>query len=70
MTSRFRVSINIPGFPREATVSIERDRGLVAVRPLRRRQEFVLPLSWVAEAIIWKCVRADAAQKRRTRARS
>lgn len=64
-TSRFRVALTsaIDG-AREATVSVERARGLVSVRLLRRRREYVLPLAWVAEAVIWKVIRAEVADRK------
>jgi hypothetical protein len=48
-----------------ATVTIERSRGLFTVRPLRRRRLYTLPLSDVAEMVIWRVVKADMKAKRR-----
>lgn len=59
--ARFRVC-GVEG-DRPATLTVERDRGLVSVRLYRSRREYVLPLSWVASAVMWKCVRAEAADR-------
>lgn len=46
-------------------MTIDRARGLVSVRPLRRRREYIMPLDMVAEMICWRVTRADLAQARR-----
>lgn len=60
------------GRPQEGTVTIQRDSGLFGVRPLRRRREYVLPLSTVAEMVVARVIKAEilerAAAKRRRRA--
>lgn len=53
----------------EATVTIDRDTGLMTVRPLRMHRTYELPLSWAAEAVMWKCIKADVAEKQRRRRR-
>ena len=54
------------------TIEDAAGRQLVRVRPLRQR-EYVLPLSTVAELVIWRVVRnelaTDGARVRRDRAR-
>jgi hypothetical protein len=59
------------GRPQEGTVTIERDSGLFAVRPLRRRRDYVLPLASVAEMVVARVIKAElaerAAAKRRRR---
>jgi hypothetical protein len=47
-----------------ATVTINRDTGLITVRPLRKRRSYELPLSWAAEAVMWQVLKAEAAEKR------
>lgn len=54
----------------EGTVTVNRASGLIAVRPLRRRREFVLPLSAVAEMVVAKVIKAEVAEKRAARRRS
>lgn len=54
---------------REATVTIDRDRMLFAVRPLRRRREYVLPLAAVAEMVVWRLVNLEAREKRAEKVR-
>jgi hypothetical protein len=55
------------GRPQEGTVSIDRDHGLFAVRPLRRRRTYVLPLSTVAEMAVARVVKAEVAERRATK---
>lgn len=60
--------------PQEGTVTINRDSLLIAVRPLRRRREYVLPLAAAAEMVVAKVIKAElaerqAAKKRRARQR-
>lgn len=58
--TRHKVLINFHGKPTWATVTIDKVSGLVAVRPRRRRKEYVLRLSDVAELVIDRVARADA----------
>lgn len=55
--------------PQQATVTIDRGAGLFAVRPFRRRREYVLPLSTVAEIVVARVAKADVAAKREGRSR-
>jgi hypothetical protein len=52
----------------EATVTIERERGLFSVRPLRRRRVYELPLADVAAMVVWRVIRFELAEKKRERA--
>jgi hypothetical protein len=55
-----------------ATVVIEGGsvNPIIRVRPLRRRKEYTVPLAKVALTIIWSVVRAEAAEKAKTKKRS
>lgn len=64
--ARFRVSGRFNGTT-AATVTVNRDTGLVTVRPLRRRRAYELPLAWAAEAVMWQVLKAEAAEKRAAR---
>jgi len=61
--ARARVAIHVDG-AREATITIDRAAGLFMVRPLRRKKFYELPLSVVAEMVIWKCVKAEVREKK------
>lgn len=52
-----------------STVTIDCAAGLIAVRPLRRRRCYELPLHAVAEMIVVRVVRAELAEKQRQRGR-
>ncbi len=52
----------------EATVEIDRVRGLFSVRPLRRRRRYELPLALVAEIVCLRVIRAELVEKKRERA--
>lgn len=41
------------------TVTIDRERGLIAVRPKGRRREYELPLSYVANMIVARVVKEE-----------
>ena len=70
MRARFRVLGRLDGTRvQEGTVSITRDSGLISVRPLGRRREYVLPLSTVAEMIVARVVRAEVEERRNARRR-
>lgn len=45
-----------------ATVVIDRERGLIAVKPKGRHREYELPLSFVAEIIVAKVVKQELAR--------
>jgi hypothetical protein len=51
--------------PREASVWVDRGALTLTVKPLRRRREYTLPLSTVAEMIVSKIVKAEVAEQRR-----
>lgn len=59
------------GRPMRGTVTIDRRRGLFAVRPLRRRRVYELPLAAVADLVVRKVVIAEVklAQLERMRGR-
>jgi hypothetical protein len=49
-------------------VLIDRNTGLIAVRPLRRHRTYELPLSAVATFICQSVIRAEAHEKRKQKA--
>lgn len=53
--------------PQEGTVTVCRSTGLVSVRPKRRRREYTLPLSVVAEVIVSLVLKAELAERRRAK---
>jgi hypothetical protein len=61
--ARFRVYGRLDGAS-QATVEIDRASEILTVRPFRRRKVYTLPLSTVAEMVIWRIARAEAAEKR------
>lgn len=64
MRAKFRVQWPRPlDGANAATVIIDRARGLFAVRPLRRRREYVLPLATVAEWCVWSVARVELREK-------
>lgn len=66
--SRFPVTFARPlEHALRATLCIERERGLVSVRLHQRRREYVLPLAWVAETIVWAVAKAEAQDKAQER---
>lgn len=68
MNARFRVFGRFDG-TNEATVTISRTAGIVSVRPLRRRREYQLPLALVAEIVMERIIKAEAAEKRAAKRR-
>jgi hypothetical protein len=64
---KFRGGASMPG-----TVTIDRDVGLFTVRPYKKQTKYELPLSAVAEFVVWHCVKKDVkeekARKKRERA--
>lgn len=54
---------------REATVSIDRGSNLVSVRPLHFRKTYEMRLEDLAELVIWRCVKAEALEKRAAKKR-
>lgn len=67
--AKFRVEGASFDGERQATVQIDRGSLLFSVRPHRRRRDFVLPLSTVAEMVIWRVVKAEAVALRRQKAK-
>jgi hypothetical protein len=55
------------GRPQEGTVTIDRDSLLFAVRPLRRRREYVLPLATMAEIAVARVIKAELADRKKRR---
>jgi hypothetical protein len=47
------------------TVSIDRERGLFTVRPLRRRRTYTLPLDAVASMVVGRVLRAEVLEARK-----
>ncbi|MFZ5469459.1 MAG: hypothetical protein ACOZIN_08485 [Myxococcota bacterium] len=66
MNARFRVFGRFNGAP-AATVIVNRASGIITVRPLRRRKVYELPLAFVAELVMWRILKAEAAEKRARR---
>jgi hypothetical protein len=62
-TARFKVTGRFDGAT-SATIEIDRDKGLVHVRPHRRHETATVTLAWVAEAVLWQAAKASAAAKR------
>jgi len=48
-------------------VTISRTAGTFAVRPLRRRREYLLPLSTVADLVCQRILKAELAERRAAR---
>ena len=59
---KFQVTGLFDGVSR-ATLTIDRVAQIATVRPLRRHKTYTLPLSEVAEHILWKVARLEAAEK-------
>jgi len=70
-TARFKVmgALDGAGGARAGTVVIDRDSGLVHVRPLRRRRVYTMPLSMVADMICKRIILNEAYEKRAARAK-
>ena len=64
--ARFRVMgvLDGSGGARSGTVTIDRDSGLVHVRPLRRRRVYTMPLSMVADMICMRIITNEVYEKR------
>ena len=69
MSARPRVFARLDSASREqwGTVSIDRESGTFAVRPLRRRREYVLPLSVIAEMVCRRIIASEVATKRKAK---
>ena len=57
------------GTMRPATVILDRGGRLFTVRPYRRRRLYTLPLSAVADRVVWNVVKAEVTIERRAKAR-
>jgi hypothetical protein len=61
--ARFKVYGRFDG-AMSATIEIDRVSEVLEVRPYRRRRgKYILPLAVVAEMVIWRIVRKEAAEK-------
>ncbi len=49
------------------TVEIDRTAGLFSVRPKRRRRTYTLPLATVASIVVARIVKAEIAERLRTK---
>jgi hypothetical protein len=67
--ARFKVYGRMDGAT-QATVEIDRGADTITVRPYRRRKEYTLPLSTVAEMVIWRIVQGEVAAKRAAKRRA
>jgi hypothetical protein len=47
------------------SVSIDRERGLVIVRPKREKREYVMPLQTVAEIVVSRVVKLELQDRER-----
>ena len=56
--SHYRVLGRVDGAP-SATITIDRLRGLISVRPKGRHREYTLPAAFVAEMIVAKVVKQE-----------
>lgn len=67
--TRFRVigRFVLASRPQTATVVIDRDAGLMTVRPLRHRKIYTLPLATVAEWMVRHLIRLEVIEKRRAK---
>lgn len=68
--ARFRVAARLEHASRvsEATVTIDRESGVVSVRPLRRRRVYIMPLADAAAWIVRSTIVAELRAKRAARA--
>lgn len=51
-----------------ATVTIDRSSGVFSVRPRARRKTYELPLAFVAELVMWRCLKAELLEKKKAKA--
>jgi len=66
---KFQVTGLFDGVSR-ATLTIDRVAQIATVRPLRRHKVYTLPLSEVAEHILWKVARLEATEKGKVKVKS
>jgi hypothetical protein len=71
MNARFRIVGRLDNASRvqPGTVTISRTSGTFAVRPLRRRKEYILPLATVAEMVCQRVMRAELLERRAAKKR-
>jgi hypothetical protein len=63
--ARFRILARLDGNRAQSgTVTVERAADMFAVRPLRRRRVYALPLSVVAQMVVERVIRAEVLQRR------
>jgi hypothetical protein len=67
--ARFKVYGRFDGAT-QTTVEVDRAALLITVRPYKRRRTYTLPLAAVAEGVIWRIAKAEAAEKRAAKRRS
>lgn len=53
----------------KGTMTIDRERGLVTIRPLRSRRAYVVPLNDVATMVVQKAIRQEVAEQQRLKPR-
>ena len=51
----------------QATVTIDRDCGLITVRPKHFKKKYEMRLTDVAESVMWKCIAAELREKKAAR---
>lgn len=61
MNARFKVWQRVDGSV-GATIEVDRERGLISVRPKGRWRVYELPLAFVAEMIVAKVVKQELAR--------
>ncbi len=54
----------------EATLTLDRAAGVLTVRPTRRRRTFSLPLSTVAEWVMWRVIKAEVFKAKMEKAKT
>ena len=62
--ARFRVAFTQPlDGALAATIVVDRASGLFSVRLYRRKRVYELPLAYLAEHVVWRCVRFELAER-------
>lgn len=68
MASHFRVVARLDeAWPQDGTVTVDRHTGLFTVRPKRRRRVYELPLSYVADMVVARVIRAEVQERKAAR---
>lgn len=67
--ARFKVVSNKLDGAGSATVEIDRETGVIEVRPYHRHYSATVTLEWLAEAALWRRAKAEAAEKRANKKR-